>query len=96
MVEYDQKVFQDFTESLYKQAKQTTPLYFFIGVFLGVITSAVVSSIMVGDFDFLILAIGVLIGGIMGYGSGKYKSLEMRLEAQKLLCQSKIEENTRK
>ena len=96
MVEYDPKVIRDYADGLYKQAKSVSTCYFFTGIFLAIIIFSRISDILKGDFDFLIIAIGVFIGAVMGIFAGKNRAVEMKLQAQQALCQVKIQENTEK
>ncbi len=96
MVEYDAKFMTEQASKLYEQAKAIIPAHFFIGLLVGLIVFSEFSNLLIGTFDFLIVAIGVLIGGFMGLGSGYNKSSELRLRAQELLCQVKLEINTRR
>ena len=95
MAEYDPTFVKEFASSLYKQAKTVVPGHFFIGVFLGMFIFGSISSVLLNTINFLIVSLGVLVGGVLGLGSGKYKASELRLQAQLALCQIKIEENTR-
>ena len=40
--------------------------------------------------------VGLILGGLIGYGLGEWMALKIRVEAQTLLCQMHIEENTRR
>ena len=95
MVEYDVKFIKEYAGSLYKQAKSIVPAHFFIGIFIGFFVFGTISYKLIGDLDFLIVACGILCGGVMGYGSGNNKAVELKLKAQQALCQIQIEENTR-
>ena len=94
MIKYDPKIIQDYAEGLYKQAKSIATCYFFIGIFAAIIVFGKISSSLTGGFDFLIVAIGVFIGGVMGLTAGRNRAFELQLEAQQALCQIKIQENT--
>jgi len=96
MIEYDPNVIQEYAKGLYEQSRSVVTCYFFIGIFLGMLVFWKVSEILVADFDFLIIAIGVLIGGVIGYGTGKSRAFEMKLAAQQALCQVEIAKNTKK
>ena len=96
MVEYDEKVIQNYATNLYRQSKSIATCYFFSGVFLSIIIFSRISDILKGEFDFLIVAIGVFIGGIIGIFAGRNRAFEMKLQAQQALCQAKIQENTAK
>ena len=93
---YDSKVIQDHAERLIKQSQSIVPIQFFIGVFSGMIIFGGVTAWLEIGFDFLIIAIGVMIGGVMGYGAGQNRSFELKLQAQMALCQAQIEQNTRR
>jgi len=93
---YDPQMIQQHAERLIKQSRSIVPIQFFIGVFSGMIIFGGVTAWLDIGFDFLIIAIGVLIGGVMGYGSGQNRSFELKLQAQTALCQAQIENNTRK
>jgi len=96
MIEYDPKVIEQFASRLYSQSKATTMRHFFIGLGLGIIVFGAVGNAMIGGFDALIISIGAIIGGIMGFGSGQNRAFEQKLNAQMALCEAKIEANTRK
>lgn len=96
MAEYDPKVIQDYAEGLYKQSKSVTTCYFFIGIFAAILIFSKISEILMGEFDFLIIAIGVFLGSVMGLFAGRNRAFEMQLEAQQALCQVEIQENTKK
>ena len=95
MTQYDPAFVKDFADSLYAQAKTVVPAHFFIGMFTGMFLFGIISSALLYTIDFLVVALGVLIGGVMGYGSGRYRAAELKLQAQLALCQVKIEENLR-
>ena len=96
MVQYDEKVIQDYVEVLYKQARAVTSSHFFIGLLAGLIAFAQISTILIGGFDLLITSIGVLVGAFLGLGSGRSKAFQLRMQAQMALCQVRIQQNTRK
>ncbi len=90
MVVYDPKVVEEYAERLYQQSRSIVTCHFFIGVFAGMLIFAKVADIMVCGFDPLIISIGVVIGAVMGYGSGQNRSAEMKLEAQLALCRVEV------
>jgi len=95
-MEYDPKVIKESASRLYDQSKSIIPAHFFIGMLFGLLIFAEISQLLLRDFDFLIIAIGVLTGAVMGLGSGRNKADELKVRAQELLCQLQIEENSRK
>ncbi|HPN56905.1 MAG TPA: hypothetical protein PLD92_08660 [Candidatus Omnitrophota bacterium] len=96
MVEYDLELVKAYAKRLYSQARATTMRHFFIGIFFGIIIFGGVSDALLGSYDALIVAIGAMIGGVMGYGSGQNRAFELKMQAQQALCQVHIEQNTRK
>jgi hypothetical protein len=44
----------------------------------------------------VLVTAGALLGGILGFNLARMRSLALKVQAQSLLCQVKIEENTRK
>lgn len=96
MVEYDEAIIKQFAQRLYSQSKSITMRHFFIGIFAGIIIFGAVSDALSGTYDGLIVSMGALVGGFMGFGSGQNRTAELRMQAQQALCQAKTEENTRK
>ena len=95
MAIYDPTFVKEFSASLYAQAKTIVPAHFFIGMFVGMFLFGILSVQLIQTLDFLIVSLGVLIGGVLGYGSGRYRAYELKLQAQLALCQIKIEEHLR-
>ncbi|EFK96320.1 membrane protein [sediment metagenome] len=95
MAQYDPAFVKDFANTLYKQANTVVPTHFFIGMFTGMFLFGIISSALVNTIDILIVSLGVLIGGVLGLSSGRYRAYELKLQAQLALCQVKIEENLR-
>jgi len=96
MVQYDEKIIQSYVEAMYRRARSVTSSHFFIGLLAGLIAFAHISTILVGELDLLIVAIGVLTGAFLGIGSGRAKAFQLQIQAQMALCQVKMEQNTRK
>ena len=94
MTDYDPKIIQKYAAGLYTQAKSVVTCYFFIGIFGSVVLFSRISNILMGEFDFLIVAIGVFTGGVIGIFAGKNRAFEMQLKAQQALCQVQIQQNT--
>jgi hypothetical protein len=107
--DYDPNVLQQYADQLYSQAKWivfwmalTYGLFFLVIGFLAVVgvallpladaslanaaNPALLSSVLVG-----LTAVGIF----MGVDAGRRKSFNLKLHAQQLLCQRKIELNTR-
>jgi len=84
---FDPATIQKFADKLYRQADLTLLVYIITSVFLGIILTIVTFGIGLFAFPFIII-IAVLIA--------RSRALALRTLAQTLLCQVKIEENTRK
>jgi hypothetical protein len=105
MVAYDSKLLYEFADQLYKEAARllwTAALGgFLVGTMLGLVLAVgaialrpdLRGSILSGSTPTIAFAI---IGGLMGYSNARQKALLLRVQAQTLLCNAKIEENTRK
>ncbi|MGC8729420.1 MAG: hypothetical protein ACP5SD_09170 [Elusimicrobiales bacterium] len=109
MVQYDEKIIQEYAENLYIIADR---IVFWAKLKYGIIWG-IVLGIIGGVFGIYSLLdqreagvmigsslAGFIIGGIIGVKRGKIKgeaeAFEYRLKAQTALCQVKIEQNTRK
>ena len=95
MIEYDSKVIQGYADKLHTQAKNAVPMLFFIGLFSGIIVFGGITALLDMGFDFLIIALGALIGSFFGYQSGQQRADELKLRAHLSLCMVKIEQNSR-
>ncbi len=96
MIEYNPHVIQEYAERLHTQAKDIVAMQFFIGLLSGMIIFGGISAMFDVGFDALIIGIGVLVGGAMGYSAGKQRAFSLKLQAHLALCQLRMEENTRK
>lgn len=95
MIEYDSKVIQGYADKLHSQAQGAVPMLFFIGLFSGVIVFGGITALLNLGFDFLIIAVGALVGGFFGYQSGLQRVSDLKLRAHLALCMVKIEQNSR-
>ena len=82
---YDKKIIHDFAEMLYAKAGSIVFFYTLLGIILGS-TGFIVSQEFGLIFMFVFGGIGLMIG--------LEKSFWYKLQAQLVLCQAKIEENT--
>lgn len=96
MAQYESKIIYEYAAKLTEQIKSTIICNFFIGVLGGVIIFGGISAYFQLGYDFLLMAIGALVGAIFGISMGKNKAQDMKIRAQLALCQAKIEENTRR
>lgn len=102
MANYDESVLLSFANKLYKQADEavftTGLLYGIVALIAGFIGSFVLVTISHSrDFPVGGVCIGTaIVGALIGAREGYAKSFQLRLDAQKILVQVQIEQNTRK
>jgi hypothetical protein len=92
-VQYEPKVIEEFAASLYAQADSIIVGYSLLGVLVGGAGGYVVG--MLPWFSTIATVFGFLLGGLVGFVTGKAKAFNLRLQAQQALCQVRIEANTR-
>lgn len=95
MTRYDAQIIYTFADALYLRAKMITIASTVIGAMV-IGFSALLFAIASDSNRFFVTLIGLLIGGGIGYFLGSNKAFELRFQAQILLCQVAIEENTRR
>jgi phage tail tape-measure protein len=94
MVAYDTVVIQAHAEALYAQADSVVRVSAIVGALAGASAGAaagVAAGLAVGVF----VLVGALLGGLFGYLAAKGRALVLRSQAQTMLCQVRIEQNTR-
>jgi hypothetical protein len=91
---YDPKVQQDFADLLILRAKRIVPVFTAMAAIVGAGVGVAVARGM-GKADTMSVIIWAFIVGVFGFVTGKERSFSLRMKAQELLCQKKIEENTR-
>jgi hypothetical protein len=94
MVTYDTVVIQSHAEALYAQADSVVRVSTIVGALAGASAGGAVgvtASLAVGVF----VLVGALLGGLFGYLAAKGRALVLRSQAQTMLCQVRIEQNTR-
>jgi hypothetical protein len=110
MTAYDPLVIQKFADRLYRRATMTLIVSTAFGALGGGVVglifclSAVAPSLAQGDSATLVGLVVSLIGGLLGaaifglagYLGGLERAFRLKLQAQTVLCQIKIEENTRR
>lgn len=93
-IAYDAGIVNDFAARLYKQAKFIIFTSTFIGLLVGAIVAAGgAMSVHMGSSG-IVLIIGTVIGGVLGFSRGQERAFKLKLEAQIALCQVQIEKNT--
>lgn len=99
--EYDPKILQGYAARLYRRAAGHVFVCALLGFLLGFPALAIIYKVLsmtsppvkvgAGVLAFLLLA-----GLALGWAYGRGKAFELKLEAQRTLCQVQIEQNTRR
>ena len=92
-MKYDPKVIHEMAERLYAQADSAE---FWQPVIFGLLGAAIglAAGFPLGYARIAALA-GIVILGVLGYWAGQQRAFGLRLQAQLMLVQTKIEANTR-
>lgn len=104
MAQYDASEIQTFANKLYLKAGVIITIYTVVGLLLGLTAvipavSAFQTFVLLDDVMKMVVALlfTVLLGGsgcLLGYTVGDWKSFQIKLQAQTILCLARIEENT--
>lgn len=105
MAQYDYSEVKDFAGKLYLKANFIVTIYTVLGVFIGMVWVIPVAlgigallqfdNVMRLVFSAISLIILSWIGGYIGYTIGDWKSFQIKMQAQTILCLAQIENNTR-
>jgi hypothetical protein len=95
MAQYDPAVMQKLVDKLQARAMAALIYYPVMGAALGGLGMFYAYRLNAAEAGGLIWG-GVIMGGLIGLSIGQHRSLALKAQAQALLCQMKIEENTRK
>lgn len=90
MASYDASAVESFANTLYRRAAVITTIYTLAGFLLGILVSLSAFSSQATLARLLV----TLTPTLLGYGLGRYRSFQLRLQAQMALCQRQIEANT--
>lgn len=94
MPSYDPKLHQDLADLLMIRAKRIVPVFTGMAAIVGAgIGVAIARS--VGKTETISVIVWTFVIGVFGFVAGKERAFSLRMKAQELLCQKKIEENTR-
>jgi len=95
MASYDQAILQKFADRLYAKALVTIGFWmvigFLVGWALGSFLPMMVNPKIRTDYGLII----AFVGGFLGFLIGNERAFAAKVEAQRLLCLMKIEQNTR-
>lgn len=97
MTSYDPEVLQKFADSLYRRAARIVFLYGFVGLVVGLVTGGIIAGTAKDNVGLsspgFIWGV-VILGTVLGVFLGREKGFSLKLEAQRTLCQMRIERNT--
>ena len=93
MTDYDPKVIQKFADRLYTRAAMVIVWFVILGLLSGLVTGWLL-GLKIPLTDAVKFLIFPLLGALVSWGWAEQKAFQLRLEAQKLLLQKRIEENT--
>jgi NAD/NADP transhydrogenase beta subunit len=97
MAEYDPKILQQFADQLYSQARSQIAAWTVRSVIVGFIVAVVLVALepVLRQETVVWMLLGILIGAYIGVVIGRRRAFQLRLEAQRTLCQLQVEKNTR-
>ena len=103
---YDPQIVQKFIDRLYRQATTAVVTSTILGVLVGAgigfalvrvgVIRAYLGFVPVGQQGYIGIVVGAAVLGVLGFLAGRESAFQLRLKAQTVMCQLKIEENTRK
>ena len=89
---FDKQLLQDLADDLYSQAAWIQ--WWTVFQWAAVVGLGCAAFMLVKRSGGIVEMLPVLVAVILGYGHGARKALQLRLEAQRLLLQMQVEENT--
>ncbi len=94
---YDSTVIEQFASKLYSKAKSIVVIWALFGFFIGLSGAGIFAAYITqkNQEPTGFIAIGPILGLLLGYVIGAEKAFELKLKAQMALCQVQIEKNTR-
>ena len=101
---YDPSVLREYAEKLYGQARwialTTACTWALVSAALGWVVGTIAGNLervgVTGDAASTLAGLGAVLGFVVGTAVGIRRGFNLRLDAQRTLCQVQIEENTRK
>lgn len=94
MAVYDPKVQQDLADLLVVRAKRIVPVFTAMAAVVGAGIGVAIGR-ATGQHETISVVLWAFVIGVFGFVAGKERAFNLKLKAQELLCQKKIEENTR-
>ena len=95
MVQYEPVVILKFASRLYSRAHSVIASHAILGALLGALGGYSASPFIARDSPLGLSLAGAIIIGLVFFEIGREKAFKMKLEAQKILCLTAIEVNTR-
>ena len=92
-MKYDPKVIHEMAERLYAEADSAETSYPVVFGFVGAVVGFAFGFPL--GYTLVALVAGAVLLGALGYWVGQQRAFGLRLQAQLMLVQTKIEENTR-
>lgn len=94
-IAYDSEVLNKVAAALYAQAQTVEVLYAAAGLGVGVVGGYASQQMLASGSNLAVVAVVALVGTLLGVVAARSKALALRAQAQTLLCQVQIEQNTR-
>jgi hypothetical protein len=109
MTAYDEKILQEYADSLYREAKRivfrTASIFGCVAFLISAVLAGVFSlfepqmgvrpDTALSSIETLIVILLTVAGTLAGVAIGRQKAFRLKLQAQQTLCQRQIELNTR-
>jgi hypothetical protein len=96
MVKYDPDILRKYANQFYMKANLEILGWSVVGLFLGAVLGVALLALKLNDVSPELLFLGALVGGaFLGFLWGREKAFMLKVQAQQILCQVEIEQNTR-
>src|SRR5690242_13570576 len=96
MVQYDEKIIQQFADQLYRTAQGIVWSYTIWGALIGAGGIYATGQALGGHTTPALVVVLAVLFGAAGYALGTRKAFDLKLRAQTALCTVQIEQNTRR
>jgi hypothetical protein len=97
MVHYDPGIIKRYAELMYRRASSVVVVWTLAFIVPGLLGGVALADALRVPRENNVLVIGLttLVGGVIGFLIGQSRAFWLRLQAQVMLCQARIEQNTR-